>query len=307
MDIEKSGNGPDVLTAVTVGTFDGVHLGHRMVLASLREEAAKRGLEPLAVTFDRHPLEIVAPERAPGLITGADTRDALLKSCGVMVERVVFNSDVRGMTAGEWMRRLRDMHGARFIMFGYDNTFGCDGASMSATDLMSVAEGLGLEAAVAPTVEGCSSSAVRGAVGRGDMESAMRMLGRPFSLEGTVVHGRHLGRTIGVPTANLRVSPRMLLPLAGVYAAVAETPEGRTLRAVVNVGSCPTVTDGADMSVEAHLLDYSGDLYGRRLTVRFLERLRDERKFTGIEELTACIRRDIERTRSKNLAGCHRD
>ncbi len=294
------------LGAVTVGTFDGVHRGHRAVLACLREEAGMRGLEPLAVTFDRHPLVTVAPDRAPKMITGAGERDSMIAGCGVSVRRVEFTEDVRRMTAAEWMRELRDRYGARLIVLGYDNRFGCDGATMTDEDLRRAGRSLGLDVMMAPVVEGCSSSAVRRSVAEGDMEAAAGMLGRPFSLSGTGVPGRQLGRTIGVPTANLAFDPGMLLPRAGVYAASVMTPGGMR-EAVVNVGSCPTVTDGDSVTVEAHLLDYSGDLYGQTISIFFHGRLRDERKFGSLDQLTRQIGLDIEETRRKNLLQHRRD
>lgn len=292
--------------AVTVGTFDGVHRGHRAVLAFLREEAARRGLDPLAVTFDRHPLMTVAPDRAPKMITGADNRDLMIAGCGVGVRRVEFTGEIRRMTAAGWMRELRDRYGARLIVLGYDNRFGCDGATMTDDDLREAGRSLGIEVERGPEVEGCSSSAIRRAVEEGDMESAADMLGRPFSLAGTVVSGRQLGRTIGIPTANLAVGPGMLLPRAGVYAASVMTPDGMR-DAVVNVGLCPTVTDGDRVTVEAHLLDYSGDLYGRTIEIFFNSRLRDERKFGSLDELTRQIGLDIETVRRKNLLQHRRD
>lgn len=279
---------------VTVGTFDGVHRGHREVLRCVTGEAVRLGLRPVVVTFDRHPLEVVAPDRAPGLIMDADRRDALLREAGVEVHRVEFSEETRRKTAGEWMRELAAEHGARMVVLGYDNTFGSDGRGMTFDDYRRTGESLGIEVRVAPAIKGCSSSAVRHAVKDGDIERAAWILGRPFSLTGTVVKGRQLGRTIGVPTANVAVPSRQLLPAGGVYAAEVTTPDGGKHRAVVNVGKCPTVTDAGTVTVEAHILDYSADLYGRQLTVSFLRRLRDERKFDTLTALREQIARDIE-------------
>lgn len=283
-------------TAVTVGTFDGVHRGHQTVLRMLREESARLGLAPLVVTFDRHPLEIVAPERAPGLIMAPDSRDALIRGCGVEVERVAFTEDVRRMTAAEWMRRLVGEYGASMLLLGYDNTFGSDGMVMTSDDFRAEGQRIGLRVEVAPAVAGCSSSAVRKALAAGDTMLAASILGRPFSIRGVVGRGRQLGRTIGMPTANVEASPRQLVPAPGVYAARACVPlSGKTAvyDAVVNVGTSPTVTDCGVMRIEAHLLGFSGDLYDREIRIEFGTKIRDERKFHSLDDLRAQIEADI--------------
>lgn len=283
-------------TAVTVGTFDGVHRGHQTVLRMLREESARLGLAPLVVTFDRHPLETVAPERAPGLIMAPDSRDALIRGCGVEVERVAFTEDVRRMTAAEWMRRLVGEYGASMLLLGYDNTFGSDGMVMTSDDFRAEGQRIGLRVEVAPAVAGCSSSAVRKALAAGDIMLAASILGRPFSIRGVVGRGRQLGRTIGMPTANVEASPRQLVPAPGVYAARACVPlSGKTAvyDAVVNVGTSPTVTDCGVMRIEAHLLGFSGDLYDREIRIEFGTKIREERKFHSLDDLRAQIEADI--------------
>lgn len=283
-------------TAVTVGTFDGVHRGHQTVLRMLREESARLGLAPLVVTFDRHPLETVAPERAPGLIMDPDSRDALIRGCGVEVERVAFTEDVRRMTAAEWMRRLVGEYGASMLLLGYDNTFGSDGMVMTSDDFRAEGQRIGLRVEVAPAVAGCSSSAVRKALAAGDTMLAASILGRPFSIRGVVGRGRQLGRTIGMPTANVEASPRQLVPAPGVYAARACVPlSGKTAvyDAVVNVGTSPTVTDCGVMRIEAHLLGFSGDLYDREIRIEFGTKIREERKFHSLDDLRAQIEADI--------------
>lgn len=285
-------------TAVTVGTFDGVHRGHQTVLRMLREESARLGLAPFVVTFDRHPLEIVAPERAPGLIMDPDSRDALIRSCGVEVERVAFTEDVRRMTAAEWMRRLVGEYGASMLLLGYDNTFGSDGMVMTSDDFRAEGQRIGLRVEVAPAVAGCSSSAVRKALAAGDTMLAASILGRPFSIWGVVGHGRQFGRTIGVPTANVETSPRQFIPAPGVYTgrAFVPVPGGcgeEAYDAVVNIGKSPTVTDCGIMRIEAHLLGFSGDLYDREIRIEFGTKIRDERKFHSLDDLRAQIEADI--------------
>lgn len=283
-------------TMVSVGTFDGMHLGHMTLLCDLSDQAAARGLEPLVVTFDRHPLETIAPDRAPGLIMDPGERDVVLKALVDNLVVVPFDESVRNLTVSEWMRRLRDDYGARAIMMGYDNSFGCDGRGMSPEQYRARGAELGLEVLMARELSGYSSTEVRRALAAGDIEKAADLLGRAFSVKGTVVRGRGLGRTIGVPTANIVVSPRQLLPKPGVYAATVcdVFNDFDECKAVVNIGVCPTVTDGGITTVEAHLLGFGGDLYGRTLRLCFAKRLRDERKFGGIDELTSQIAKDIE-------------
>lgn len=278
--------------AVTVGTFDGVHRGHLEVLRTVRERAAADGLEPMVVTFDRHPLEVIAPGCAPKMIIEPDERDLLLMREGMLVERVAFTEEVRRFTAAEWMQRLSEDYGARELVLGYDNTFGSDGRGKSEEEFREIGSRLGMRVCTASAVAGCSSSAVRAAVSAGDMELARRILGRPFALVGTVEGGRRIGRTIGIPTANLHTGARQLVPAPGVYAARV-LADGRDYPAVVNVGTNPTVSDDGKTHVEAHLIGFGGDLYGSRIEILFGERLRGEKKFSSLEELRRQINVDI--------------
>ena len=274
---------------VTVGTFDGVHRGHQEVLRELKEAARQRDLRPVVVTFDRHPLEIVAPERAPLLLQSREERDALLRSFGVEVKEVSFTSSLSSLTAGEWMEELRNRFKAEILISGYDNKFGRDGHSLSPDDYVALGKEKGIEVVVARELPGVCSSLIRRALQDGDVERAAEMLGRDYSVKGDVVEGRHLGRTIGFPTANLDVSARRQLPATGVYSA---RVEGRP--AVVNVGHNPTVDSGNPITVEAHVLEFSGNLYGRIVELEFLRRIRDEKRFGSLEELKTQIAKDVE-------------
>lgn len=276
----------------TVGTFDGVHRGHRAVLQTVKRIADAEGLRPAVITFDRHPLEVVAPERAPKrLMTPADEA-ATLASLGLEVEVIPFTRELMGLSAGEWMERMaRDM-GVRTLVVGYDNTFGRDGIDMSVADYIRLGRLHGIEVVKAPIVPGISSSAIRRAVGEGRVEKAAGMLGRPYSLEGTVEQGNRLGRTIGFPTANLRPEAGRLVPANGVYSADAILPGGERRRAVVNIGVRPTVGDNLRPTVEAHIIGWHGDLYGKELTLEFLRHLRDERRFDSLDSLKRQIEAD---------------
>lgn len=281
---------------VTIGTFDGLHRGHREVLRTLMEEGARRGLTPTVMTFDRHPLETVAPERAPRLLMEIGERDRLLAETGAEVIRLEFTDSLRRLTAKEWMSRLANEYDAEVLVLGYDNTFGCDGAALNLSDFRRIGKETGIEVVEAPAIQGCSSSAARRAIISGNTKAASEILGVPFSLRGVVEHGRGVGRTIGVPTVNLRTSPRQLLPREGVYAATVLTPAGE-FKAVVNVGRAPTLTDGARTAVEAHLLDFNSDLYGQTVEIKFGPRLRDEQKFPSVEALKLQIAADIKAVR----------
>ena len=278
---------------VTTGTFDGVHKGHSKVLDFMKERGAALGLSPAVVTFDRHPLEVISPERAPKLLMTPDDRDAALSSLGVEVVRLAFDESLRRLTAAQWLRRMHRA-GVEEVVVGYDNTFGCDGRSLRMEDYFRLGRAEGIAVEEAPLLPGVSSTLVRDALAQGRVEAAARMLGRPYMLTGTVVHGRHLGHKLGFPTANVDCGSRLAIPAPGVYAADVVLPYGALRKAVVNIGSRPTVDNGSDISVEAHIPGFSGDLYGKTVSLRFLRRLRDEHRFGSLDELQAAIRADIE-------------
>lgn len=280
--------------AAAIGTFDGVHLGHVAVLDRLREKADANGLDPMAITFDRHPLSLIAPERAPMAITTTEKKMDLIAKTGVTPFVIPFDEDLRSTTAREWMQMLHDRMGVRLIVVGYDNTFGSDGINYSIADYKKIGEETGIIVEDAPVVPGISSSAVRKAIAGGDIGKASEMLGRDFTLPGFVVEGNKLGRTIGFPTANVMPEAGIIVPGNGVYAATATLPDGSRRNAVVNVGVRPTVRRGNNLTVEAHILDWKGDLYGCDIRLTFRARIRDEIKFNSIESLRQQIKKDVE-------------
>lgn len=251
----------------------------------------------MVITFDRHPLEVVAPERAPLMLATADERDLLLRKAGVDVVRMHFDEELRSLTAAEWIDRMHARLGARMLVVGYDNRFGSDGRTMGFPDYRRLGSERGVAVEEAPEIPGVSSTLIRTAVAAGNVESAAEMLGRRYSLEGIVVEGRAMGRRFGFPTANLKVDPRIALPARGVYAAMALLPDGREYPAVVNIGVRPTLANGNDISVEAHILDFSGSLYGEKVRLSFVARLRDERRFPTVDHLREAIAADIEALR----------
>ena len=277
----------------TVGTFDGVHTGHLAVIGFLKTLAASRDLTPVVITFDRHPLETVAPARAPLRLMDPGVEAERLRSLGVEVRVEAFTPALMKLSAREWMERIRSGLGVEALVVGYDNTFGCDGVDMSVADYARLGAGMGIRVDEAPVVAGVSSSAIRKALLSGDAESAGRMLGRPYRLGGTVVKGRQLGRQLGFPTANVSVPSGRLVPARGVYAATALLDDGQEAPAVVNIGVCPTVAEGLAPTVEAHLIGVEADLYGRLLTLDFTARLRGERRFGSLSELKAQIASDV--------------
>ena len=284
-------------TVATVGTFDGVHLGHRSVLSEVTGIAFESGRRGLAVTFDRHPLEVLAPERAPGVLSLPTEQQLLLEGAGVEVKRCRFDEGMASMRAADWLRKLRDEEGVDIFVVGYDNTFGCDGTGMEIADYRRIGEGLGIEVREAPLVEGISSSRIRKGVAAGEVEDAARMMGRPYRLSGPVAHGHAVGRTLGWPTANVVPDPRKVIPAAGVYVAEAGLPDGRRFGAVVNVGTRPTFTASGRLGIEAHLFGWEGSLYGLELDLDFLARLRSERRFSSPDQLRTQIAADSEAAR----------
>jgi riboflavin kinase/FMN adenylyltransferase len=281
-------------TAVTIGVFDGVHLGHRRVIDDLVTRSA--ALDPAVLTFDPHPLAILAPDRAPKMLTDIDQRLEQFRSLGVRVAGILNFPDIRDLSAGEFCERvLAGALEARRVVIGSDFRFGRDRGG-DAGFLAAAGPSLGLEVEVVDMVaakEGVvSSTRIRQALEAGEVKDAARMLARPFELKGVVEIGDRRGNQIGFPTANLAVSEGLLIPANGVYAAWAMIRE-EPYRSVVNIGFRPTF-GGVERTVEAHLLSWSGDLYGEPMALRFLSRIRDERKFDGVKALVAQISADVE-------------
>jgi riboflavin kinase/FMN adenylyltransferase len=288
-------------SAVALGTFDGVHLGHRAILGTALARAREVGIEAVACTFDPHPMEVLQPDRAPRPITALDERLRLIGETGV--DAVVVLSFTRELAAIEPEAFVKDvlldrLH-AREIVVGYNHRFG-RGARGDARLLEELAGRLGFRAHVVPpmTVDGeaVSSTGIRAALQRGDVAAAARGLGRPYAITGTVTSGAGRGRTLGFPTANIAASGAVLVA-RGVYRGrVAVDREEHA--AVVNVGVRPTFAETV-LAVEAHLLDFSGDLYGRSVRLDFLDRLRDEMRFASVDDLKAQIARDVAAARSR--------
>src|SRR5919204_6047086 len=288
-------------SAVALGIFDGVHLGHRAILGAAVADARARGVPSVACTFEPHPMEVLQPERAPLPITTLDERLTLVAECGV--DEAVVLTFTRALAAVEPEAFVKDVLVDRLhalqVVVGFNHRFG-RGARGDAALLRELGArgGFSVDVIEPLTVDGVpvSSTAIRAALGRGDLEAAVRMLGRPYTLPGKVVAGAGRGRTLGFPTAN--VAPdRPALVAPGVYACTVEVA-GQPRRAVVNVGVRPTF-DEKTLAVEAYLLDFSGDLYGQTIRLTFRSRVREERRFSSVDALRAQIAADVETTRRR--------
>jgi riboflavin kinase/FMN adenylyltransferase len=292
-------------SAVTVGNFDGVHRGHQALVSAAVGQAADAGGTSVVLTFDPHPARVLRPAHAPAELTTLEQKAELLAALGVdRLAILPFDPAVARLSAAEFAGTvLRETLGARRVVVGASFRFG-RGREGDARALVELGAGLGfLVHAVAPVLEGgrpVSSSRVRSDLARGHVAEARALLGREHFVDGRVVPGDGRGRTIGVPTANLDPENEVL-PAPGVYAGRCRLAEGGDWPAVVNLGRRPTFGGGA-LALEAHLLDFSGDLYGRRLRLAFHERLRDEQRFSSTEELVARIHDDVRQARAVRSA-----
>jgi riboflavin kinase/FMN adenylyltransferase len=291
----------DVPCVVTVGFFDGVHRGHQAVFARVVEEARERGIRSVAITFDRHPREVLTPGNEPRLMTTVERKAALIAAFGIDVLVVLpFDRDFSLIPAEAFVAEVLvgGAH-ARHAAMGANFTFGFK-ALGTMENLTQMGEPFGLTAEAVPLVEldgrAVSSTSVREALAAGDLAWPAEALGRRFILDGEVVTGHGRGKGLGYPTANLRTWPRLLLPGQGIYAGVAEH-RGRRYRTALDVGTNPTF--GVEpLHVEAFLLDYEGDdLPGEPLSIEFWARLRDEEKYESVETLVEAIEADVRRAR----------
>lgn len=282
-------------SALALGAFDGIHEGHRAILGTAVSVGRRRGVQALACTFEPHPVEVLQPGRAPILITTLSERLALMAETGV--DAVVVLEFTRSLAEMEPEAFVKDVLlarlGARDVVVGFNHRFG-HRARGDARLLSELAARLGFTAHIVPpqVIDGVpvSSSEVRVLLQRGDVELASRFLGRPYSVGGHVVRGAGRGRTLGFPTANVQTGRPLLIP-TGVYACRAEV-DGGVHPAVVNIGVRPTFSE-TELAVEAHLIDFSGDLYERGIRLHFVRRLRGEQKFPSPEALRNQIARDV--------------
>ncbi|TWC71166.1 bifunctional riboflavin kinase/FAD synthetase [Herbaspirillum sp. SJZ099] len=293
--------------ALTIGNFDGVHLGHQALLARVREAAGRLGLDAAVMTFEPHPREFFAqlagkPENAPARI--ANLRDKLQSLADSGIDRVIvehFGSHFAALSPQDFIEKIlmQGLH-VRWLMVGDDFCFGARRAGNLDT-LVAAGKQYGFEVHSMPTVTNAgvriSSSAVRAALAAGDFGLARQLLGHPYSISGHVVHGKKLGRTIGFPTLNMRVGHKHPA-LSGIFVVQVHGLGDHPLPAVASLGVRPTVDDSGRVLLETHLLDFQGDCYGKLLRVDFLKKLRDEEKYVDLPTLTAAIARDAEQARA---------
>jgi riboflavin kinase / FMN adenylyltransferase len=288
-------------SSVAIGRFDGVHLGHQALIRKAVEDAASMRQASVVFTFDRHPAELLAPDRAPGYLTTLPRRIELIGELGVghlVVAR--FDERFRSLSSQTFLHFvLSGVLGARAVFVGPDFRFGME-QSGSVETLKEGEEryrySTNVLAAVTAKGQPVSSSRIRELIRQGEVEAAAEMLGRPHTLEGTVAHGEKLGRTIGYPTANLEIAGNLVIPKDGIYAVRARLADRRQIGGACSIGLRPTV-GGTARTVETYLLDFEGDLYGQRMEIAFIARLRDELKFEGLEPLKEQITRDVDETR----------
>lgn len=293
------------MIVATIGFFDGVHRGHQYLIQQVQEEALRRGARSLLITFDRHPRSVFAPDSAPQLLTTAEEKMALLRATGVDdIYILPFDRTMAGLTAQEFMQQvLKQQLGVTALVIGYDHRFGKrtdpnltrDGGE-GFEEYQAYGRELGIDVVPARELTGehVSSSAIRRLLTGGDVAAASRLLGRPYTWSGRVVHGHEVGRQLGFPTANLEgIEPTKMMPAKGVYAVECTIhPKMIHAHAMLNIGRRPTLDNGSDISVEVHLFDFNEDLYDSTLTLSFVARLREEQRFANETELAEQLQRD---------------
>jgi riboflavin kinase/FMN adenylyltransferase len=289
-------------TVLTIGNFDGVHCGHRALLAELRAKARELSLPATVLTFEPLPRELFAPEQAPARLASLRDKLELLADCGVdRVHVCRFDRKLAALTAAQFVERVlvRGLS-VRHLIIGDDFRFG-KGRSGDFAFLQRAGQQHGFAVDAMRTVD-CkgvrvSSSAVREALAEGNIERAEELLGRAWVIAGRIMHGRKLGRTLGFPTLNILLR-RKRLPLSGVFAVTVSGIDARPLPGAANIGVRPTLEDGLKPVLEVHLLDFNRDVYGTHVDVNFLHKLRDEAKFDSPDALKAQIARDVADVRA---------
>jgi riboflavin kinase/FMN adenylyltransferase len=285
----------------TIGNFDGVHRGHQAILARLRERAVELGLPSCVVIFEPQPREFFAPETAPARLARLRDKVDLLAAEGIdLVLCLTFNLQLSKLRATEFVDTvLIDGLGVKHLEVGDDFRFGCDRiGDFDFLQKVGAEKGFTVEAAQTVEIDGVrvSSTKVRNALAAADFTLAEHLLGRPFEISGRVLHGQKLARQLGTPTANVQLKRRRV-PLTGVYLVSAEI-DGKVWPGVANIGVRPTVAGDGRPHLEIHLLDFAGDIYGRRLTVVFHQKLRDEQRFASLEALKTAIDADVAAARA---------
>jgi riboflavin kinase / FMN adenylyltransferase len=291
----------DTPTALTIGNFDGVHLGHRAMIARLSEAARSRGLPAAVMTFEPQPQEFFAPDQAPARLTSLREKLDLLCQCGVARVYVCrFDYAFAQLTADDFITHvLRDGLAVKWLLVGDDFRFGARRAGdLAYLKAMAPQSGFDVESMSSVVVSGArvSSTTIRACLEMGDLDSAQRLLGRRYAISGKVVEGDKLGAKIGYPTANVQLK-RLKAPLSGIFVVEVEGLGPAHLSGVASLGVRPTVKERGRPTLEVHLFEFDKRIYGKRITVQFLQKLREEEKFADLNTLTEQIRRDAAAAR----------
>jgi len=286
---------------LTLGIFDGIHLGHQKIIGRVVEKAARIGGASCVVTFDPHPREILNPDAAPDLLTSTDKKAQLIKDLGVDALCLIrFSKEFANIEAASFVKDfLIDMLHMKVIIEGYDWRFGKDRkGDVTLLKKMSTENGFEVEQLNGVEMDGqiISSTLIRELVLKGDLERADRYLGRTYSITGIIVEGSRLGREMGFPTANIEPHHEAIPP-NGIYAVWVDM-DGARKPGTLNIGYRPTVTEEKRRTVEVHIMDFYRDIYNEEIEVTFVEKLRDEKKFPSLEALSAQIKKDVEKARS---------
>lgn len=298
----KNEKGNSIPIGLTIGNFDGVHAGHRQLLEKIRVECQKNDLSFVVVTFIPHPQKILQPEKERFLLNSYETRRELLASLGVnyLVE-LKFTRDFSTLPPETFMKNhLFSYEGLRNFYLGYDFAFGANkqGGHDLATE---ICRPRGISVEIQPKFElsgeVVSSTSIRDLLLKGKVEDAARYLGRSFHLEGVVIKGEGRGKKIGFPTANIQVQPDLIVPQNGVYVTRTRY-QNMTYQSVTNIGHNPTFKDGHQINIETNIFDFDTDIYGEKLEIEFIRKIRDERKFPTVNDLIDQIRADVETSRS---------
>lgn len=274
--------------AATIGFFDGVHRGHRCLIEQLMALASERRLDTLVITMREHPRVVIQSEYVPRLLTTPEEKVRLLKETGVTrIDIIPFDRETASLTALEFMEKVLKPKGVSVLLMGYDHRFGHGEAVFE--DYVRWGRQCGIEVVRAHELEGqhISSTTIRSLLSEGKVEEAADLLGHAYLLSGKVVEGYHVGHQLGFPTANIFVTSEKVMPRRGVYAVRTNHGSG-----MLNIGTRPTAANGDDVSVEVHLINFSGNLYGQQLSLEMLTFIRDERAFDSLEQLREQLQRD---------------
>ena len=298
MQILRGLSSPDTRpVALTIGNFDGVHLGHQSLLADLKQAAQARGLQSAVVIFEPHPREFFTPDQAPARLTSLREKLQYFSTLGIdRVHVCRFNESFAQMSAADFINALHDKSCARFVLIGDDFRFGSGRiGDFALMEKIAAVRGFEVHAVHSVLHDGVriSSTAVRAALSAGQLRTAQRYLGRHYSMSGRVVQGDQVGRKLGFPTANIQVRhPR--LPLSGIYVAQVHAEGLGVLQGAASMGVRPTVKNDAKPTLEVHLFEFDQQIYGKHLRVEFLQKLRDEAKYPDLATLTQHIAMDVE-------------